>query len=71
MEIIKKNTPQNGFVRAITITASDFLQEGFSARQLSFWEDENDTQKDERLQKAIDDLNYKFGENGINFGPSN
>lgn len=67
MDIIKKHWRMRDPIRLITVTAINLCDEN-QAQQLSLFADENiNTEKEERAERAMDDIREKFGDNAINF----
>ena len=55
-------------IRLITVTAINLCDEN-QAQQLSLFADENiNTDKEERAERAMDDIREKFGDSAISFG---
>lgn len=68
MELIKKHWRMRDPIRLITITAINLCDEN-QAQQLSLFSDENiSTEKEEKAERAMDDIREKFGDGAINFG---
>lgn len=68
MDIITKSWRMRDPVRMLTITAINLCDEN-QAQQLSLFADENiSTEKGEKMERAIDDIREKFGDNAITFG---
>lgn len=68
MELIKKHWRMRDPIRLITITAINLCDEN-QAQQLSLFNDENiSTEKEEKAERAMDDIREKFGDGAINFG---
>lgn len=68
MEIITKHWRMRDPIRLITVTAINLCDEN-QAQQLSLFADENiNTEKEERAERAMDDIREKFGGGAITFG---
>lgn len=68
MELIKKHWRMRDPIRLITVTAINLCDEN-QAQQLSLFADENiNTDKEERAERAMDDIREKFGDSAISFG---
>lgn len=67
MELIKARWQEGKPIRAVTITASN-LTSGNAMMQMSFFDEDKEKIKDEKLQEMIDKLNEKFGPGTVNFG---
>ena len=68
MELIRKHWRMRDPIRLITITAINLCDEN-QAQQLSLFADENiNTDKEEKAERAMDDIREKFGDNAISFG---
>ncbi len=68
MELIRKHWRMRDPIRLITVTAINLCDEN-QAQQLSLFADENiNTDKEERAERAMDDIREKFGDNAISFG---
>lgn len=68
MELIKKHWRMRDPIRLITVTAINLCDEN-QAQQLSLFADENiNTDKEERAERAMDDIREKFGNSAISFG---
>ena len=57
-------------VRSLTITVSDLIDAGREEEQMSIFAgpDENDNEKKETIESAIDDIRHKFGHGSIHLG---
>ena len=68
MEIIAKHWRIRDPIRMLTITAINLCDEN-QAQQLSLFADENvSTEKEEKAERAMDDIREKFGDSAISFG---
>lgn len=68
MELIKKHWRMRDPIRLITITAINLCDEK-QAQQLSLFNDENiSMEKEEKAERAMDDIRQKFGDGAISFG---
>lgn len=68
MGIIKKHWRMRDPIRLITVTAINLCDEN-QAQQLSLFADENiNTEKEEKAERAMDDIREKFGGSAITFG---
>ncbi|MDO5414782.1 MAG: DNA polymerase IV [Bacillota bacterium] len=68
MDIIKKHWRMRDPIRLITVTAINLCDEN-QAQQMSLFADENiNTDKEERAERAMDDIRERFGDNAISFG---
>lgn len=68
MELIRKHWRMRDPIRLITVTAINLCDEN-QAQQLSLFADENiNTDKEERAERAMDDIREKFGNSAISFG---
>lgn len=68
MDIIKKHWRMRDPIRLITVTAINLCDEN-QAQQMSLFADENiNTDKEERAERAMDDIRQRFGDNAISFG---
>jgi len=68
MELIRKHWRMHDPIRLITVTAINLCDEN-QAQQLSLFADENiNTDKEERAERAMDDIREKFGNSAISFG---
>ena len=67
MEIIEKSWQLSSPIRMITITAINLCDEN-QALQLSLFSNEQDSEKNEKIERAMDDIREKFGSNSISFG---
>ncbi len=68
MEIISKHWRIRDPIRMLTITAINLCDEN-QAQQLSLFADENvSTEKEEKAERAMDDIREKFGDSAISFG---
>ena len=68
MEIITKSWRMRDPIRMITVTAINLCDEN-QAQQLSLFADENiNTEKEEKAERAMDDIRKKFGNGAITFG---
>ncbi|MBQ3610642.1 MAG: DNA polymerase IV [Firmicutes bacterium] len=68
MELIRKHWRMRDPIRLITITAINLCDEN-QAQQLSLFAEENiNTDKEERAERAMDDIREKFGNSAISFG---
>lgn len=68
MDIIKKHWRMRDPIRLITVTAINLCDEN-QAQQMSLFADENiNTDKEERAERAVDDIRERFGDNAISFG---
>jgi len=68
MELIRKHWRMRDPIRLITVTAINLCDEN-QAQQLSLFADENiNTDKEERAERAMDDIREKFGNGAISFG---
>ena len=68
MELIRKHWRMRDPIRLITVTAINLCDEN-QAQQLSLFAEENiNTDKEERAERAMDDIREKFGNSAISFG---
>lgn len=68
MTIIKKSWHMRSPVRMLTVTAINLCDEN-QAQQLSLFSSENILiERGEKIERTIDDIRAKFGENAITFG---
>ncbi len=68
MDIIGENWRLNKPIRLMTITAI-YLQDEEDSEQMNFFSILNeDREKEERLDKTIDDIRKKYGEKSLSFG---
>ena len=68
MQIIRKSWRTGAPVRMLTITAINLCDENES-QQLSLFDDENvSTEKEEKIERTLDDIREKFGGGAITFG---
>ncbi len=68
MEIIAKHWRMRDPIRMLTVTAINLCDEN-QAQQLSLFANENiSTEKEEKAERAMDDIREKFGDNAITFG---
>lgn len=68
MDIIMTHWRMRDPIRLITVTAINLCDEN-QAQQLSLFADENiNTEKEERAERAMDDIRKKFGSGAISFG---
>ena len=68
MELIRKHWRMRDPIRLITVTAINLCDEN-QAQQLSLFADESiNTDKEERAERAMDDIREKFGNSAISFG---
>lgn len=68
MELIINHWRMREPIRLITVTAINLCDEN-QAQQLSLFAEENiNTEKEERAERAMDDIREKFGGNAITFG---
>ena len=68
MDIIKKHWRMRDPIRLITVTAINLCDEN-QAQQLSLFANENiSTEKEEKAERAMDDIREKFGDSAISFG---
>lgn len=68
MEIITKHWRMRDPIRMLTITAINLCDEN-QAQQLSLFADENiSVEREEKAERAMDDIREKFGDNAISFG---
>ncbi len=68
MDIISKHWRMRDPIRMLTITAINLCDENH-AQQLSLFADENiSTEKEEKAERAMDDIRRKFGDSAITFG---
>jgi len=67
MEIIKEKWKDGKPIRAVTITASN-LTANDTPTQMSFFGEDKEKMKNEKLQTTIDKLNEKFGKNTLKLG---
>ena len=63
--IFKKNWNMKNPVRAMTVTALNLQQSSQSRVQLSFFDIEQDDERDEKLDLTLDKINEKYGKNAI------
>lgn len=68
MDIITKSWRMRDPIRMLTVTAINLCDEN-QAQQLSLFADENiSTEKEEKAERAMDDIREKFGSGAITFG---
>ena len=68
MTVIKKSWHMRSPVRMLTVTAINLCDEN-QAQQLSLFSSENILiERGEKVERAMDDIRAKFGENAITFG---
>ncbi|MDO4745054.1 MAG: DNA polymerase IV [Bacillota bacterium] len=68
MDIIAKHWRMRDPIRMLTVTAINLCDEN-QAQQLSLFAEENiSTEKEEKAERAMDDIRKKFGDSAITFG---
>lgn len=65
MELINASWKIGNPIRMLTVTALRLIPESSAAEQLSLFGDAEDREKEERLEKALDDIREKFGKGSI------
>jgi DNA polymerase-4 len=65
MELIDASWKIGDPIRMLTVTALRLLPESSAAEQLSLFGDDEDREKEERLEKALDSIREKFGKGSI------
>jgi len=67
MELIKTNWNISKPIRMLTITGKNLVKDNFQ-NQINIFENNRNSEKQEKLEKAIFELRHKFGEDSLHFG---
>ncbi|MDR1001568.1 MAG: DNA polymerase IV [Clostridiales bacterium] len=68
MTIIAESWNINEPIRMLTITGNNLVGGDEAVEQMSLFEDAKETEKQGRLNAAMDDIRARFGENALKFG---